>query len=202
MADAKRPELVPTAECETGRVKVELPNGKWLLSATRQADEQTEGGRARPQPELDEEGQNSAVSSSRGMDTDNDTRSYSKKPGKLVGIASAKTKMSANDDIAPYHMKLREVMRLSLNRTGLELLCADLGLGTEFVGNKELERECQRIIDKCKRSRRPGMEHLLRFLRSQCPNGDFPDLPPDKDPWWTDGKRLSIWMNPTQKKEV
>ena len=138
MADAKRPELVPTAECKEGRVKVELPNGKWQLIATCQADERAE------------------VLSSRWM--------------------------SSYSDIEPYHKKLREAMRLSLDIEKLKLLCADLELGPDFVGNGTLEWECQRVIDECKLSGRRKMDSLLYFLRSRRPDRTFPDLPPDEDP--------------------
>jgi V8-like Glu-specific endopeptidase len=85
-----------------------------------------------------------------------------------------------------YNVKLRKAMLLAFSRPDIELLCADLGLRTDFVGAGSVELECQKIIDECKRNGRAAMERLLFWLRSRRRDRDFPDLPPDNDPWWAD----------------
>lgn len=110
------------------------------------------------------------------------------KPSEPVAPLAAKItppqRHATEHSLIPYGKKLREVMSVALSKGNLELLCADLEFGAEFVGNGTSELECQRVIDECKRSGRGKMGLLLHFLRSRRPDRAFPDLPPDEDLWW------------------
>jgi len=157
MADAKPSAAMPIAHCEEGKVRVKLPAGEWVLTAVCETGKQAGASPPPPPPQ--------------------------------TGRVSPKRPMSYTFENVPYTEKLRRVMCASLQHCALQALVDENGLGHSVVidGGSPLEDECRRVIKIGKNYGRPKMEELLGWLRRNRKDWDFPDLPPDGDPWWDEG---------------
>jgi len=89
----------------------------------------------------------------------------------------------AVQDFVPYGKKLRTAMCKAFSIPDLKLISADIGLGTDFIGNGTREYECQRLIDECIRRGSPTVSRLLTECRGRRPGIHFPDPPEDGSLW-------------------